>query len=86
MADELPEATVISDGGENVRAWAGTQAKGEALAAMLRARGLSPMLTGDREIEGGTAIVEALLFVPPDELEDAQALIADVESGAAERP
>jgi hypothetical protein len=70
---------------ENVRVWGGTQAKGEALAAMLRARGLSPQLTGDREIEGGTAIVEALIFVPPDELEDAQALIADVDSGAAEK-
>lgn len=86
MADEdLPRAVALEDDGGNQRIWGGTQAKGEALAAMLRARGLSPRLTGDHEIEGGTAIVEALIFVPPDEAEDAQALIADVESGAAEK-
>ncbi len=70
---------------ENVRVWRGTQAQGEALAAMLRARGLTPQLTGDHEVEGGTAIVEALIYIAPEEAEDARALIADVESGAAER-
>ncbi len=69
--------------GEAVRVWGGNQSQADVLATMLRARGLSAVATGDREVEGGTAIVEALIFVPPDEVEDARALIADVESGAA---
>ena len=70
---------------EPVRVFAGTQAKAEALHAMLTARGVRSAVTRDREVEGGTAIVEALIFVPPDQAEEARALIADVESGAAER-
>lgn len=70
---------------EAVRIWGGTQAMAEVLASMLRARGLDAVATGDHEIEGGTARVEALILVPPDQVEDAKALIADVESGAAER-
>ena len=84
-AADLPAAEVVRPPfeGEAVRVWGGNQSQADVLAAMLRARGLSAVATGDREVEGGTAIVEALIFVPPDEVEDAQALIADVESGAA---
>ncbi len=63
----------------------GTQALAEALHAMLTARGVSSAVTRDREVEGGTAIVEALILVPPDQAEEARDLIADVQSGAASR-
>ncbi len=84
-AVELPaaQAQKAPFEGEAVRVWGGNQSQADVLATMLRARGVSAVATGDREVEGGTAIVEALIFVPPDEVEEAQALIADVESGAA---
>lgn len=61
----------------------GTQAEAEALHAMLNARGVVSAVTRDREVEGGTAPVEALILCPPDQAEEARALIADVQSGAA---
>ena len=63
----------------------GTQAEAEALHAMLNARGISSSVTRDREVEGGTAVVEAYIMVLPDQAEEARALIADVKSGAASR-
>lgn len=63
----------------------GTQAEAEALHAMLNARGIPSTVTRDREVEGGTAIVEAVIKVLPDQAEEARALIADVRSGAASR-
>jgi hypothetical protein len=63
----------------------GTTVEAETLHAMLRARDIASAVTRGREVEGGTAIVEAQIFVPPDEAEEARALIADVKSGAAER-
>ncbi|MBA3819079.1 MAG: hypothetical protein H0X17_09330 [Deltaproteobacteria bacterium] len=61
----------------------GTQVQAEALHAMLTARGVTSAVTRDREVEGGTAPVEALILVPPDQVEEARDLIADVQSGAA---
>ena len=61
----------------------GTQAEAEALHAMLNARGVVSSVTRDREVEGGTAVVEAYIMVPPDQAEEARDLIADVRSGAA---
>lgn len=72
MADEDP-----------VIVFEGTQAAAEALHAMLTARGVTSSVTRDREVEGGTAVVEAYIMVPPDQAEEARDLIADVESGAA---
>jgi hypothetical protein len=72
-------------GDEVVRVWEGTQAKAEALHAMLTARGITSSVTRDREVEGGTAVVEAFIMVLPEQAEEARALIADVESGAASR-
>ena len=68
---------------ENVVVFRGSQAMADVLTSMLSARGIIATATGDREVEGGTAIVEALIFVPPDQAEEAAALIADVESGDA---
>ena len=70
---------------EAVVVFAGTHVKAEALTTMLNARGIDAVATEDREVEGGTAIVEAVIRVPPEQAEDARTLIADVESGAAER-
>jgi hypothetical protein len=64
----------------------GTQAEAEALHAMLNARGVASSVTRDREVEGGTARVEAYIMVPPDHEEEARDLIADVQSGAAATP
>ena len=74
MADEDP-----------VIVFEGTQAEAEALHAMLDARGVAASVTRDREVEGGTAIVEAYIMVPPDQADEARALIEDVQSGAASR-
>ena len=63
----------------------GTQAEAEALHAMLNARGISSSVTRDREVEGGTAVVEAYIMVLPDQADEARALISDVKSGAASR-
>ena len=72
MADEDP-----------VIVFEGTQAAAETLHAMLTARGVTSSVTRDREVEGGTAPVEAYIMVPPDQAEEARDLIADVQSGAA---
>lgn len=69
---------------ENVIVFSGDQAEAEALTTMLSARGLEPQITQAREVEGHTAVVEAQVLVPPDQVEDALALIADVQSGAAD--
>ncbi len=63
----------------------GTQAQAEALHAMLTARGIISSVTRDHEVEAGTAPIEAYIMVHPDQAEEARALIADVESGAASR-
>jgi hypothetical protein len=63
----------------------GTQAEAEALHAMLTARGVASSITRDREIEGGTARVEAYIMALPDQADEARALIVDVQSGAAAR-
>lgn len=63
----------------------GTQAEAEALHAMLTARGVASAVTRDREVEGGTAPVEAMILVPPDQAAEAADLIADVKSGGAAR-
>ena len=68
-----------------VKVFEGTQAEAEALHLMLTARGVASAVTRDREVEGGTAVVEAMIFVPPDQAEEARTLIADVKSGAASR-
>jgi hypothetical protein len=72
MADEDP-----------VVVFEGSQAEAETLHAMLTARGVVSSVTRDREVEGATALVEAYIMVPPDLAEEARALIADVQSGAA---
>jgi hypothetical protein len=74
MADEDP-----------VIVFEGTQVQAEALHAMLTARGVSSSVTRDREVEGGTAPIEAYIMVRPDQAEEARDLIADVQSGAAAR-
>ena len=74
MADEDP-----------VIVFEGRQVEAEALHAMLTARGVASSVTRDREVEGGTAPVEAYIMVPPDQAEEARALIEDVQSGAAAR-
>jgi hypothetical protein len=78
--DSLPVAQVIDtdrDTPQPVVVFAGTQAQAEALTTMLHARGVTAAVTSDREVEGGTAIVEAVIFVPADQAEEAKALIAD---------
>jgi hypothetical protein len=67
----------------NVFVFSGTTAEAEALTIMLNARGLDAVMTDAREIEGGTAVIEAQILVPPDQAEDARALIADVQTGNA---
>ena len=61
----------------------GTQAEAEALHAMLTARGLMTSVTRDREVEGGTAVVEAYIMAPPAQADEARALIEDARSGKA---
>jgi nucleotide-binding universal stress UspA family protein len=73
-----------SDGTEAVVAFTGTQVGAEVMHMMLLARGINAKVTRDHEIEGGTAIIEAVIFVPPEQAEEARALILDTESGAAE--
>ena len=63
-----------------VAVYTGTQAEAEVLHAMLRARGINSNVTRDREVEGGTAIVEAVIFVAPEQADEARALIADAQS------
>ncbi|MEJ7603894.1 MAG: hypothetical protein WKG01_38795 [Kofleriaceae bacterium] len=81
----LPDPLVIDTPRGNEAAadpvvvFTGTQVQAEALTTMLHARGVSAAVTGDHEIEGGTAIVEAVIFVPPDQAEEARALIADTD-------
>ena len=70
---------------EGAAVFAGTQVEAEALHAMLRARGIESNVTRDHEVEGGTAMVEAVIFVPVESVEEARALIADVQSGAASK-
>lgn len=65
---DTPHAVVV---------FAGTQAQAEALTTMLHARGITAAVTSDHEVEGGTAIVEAVIFVPADQAEEAKDLIAD---------
>ena len=67
------------------RVFEGTQAEAEVLVTMLEARGITAAVTPGHEVEGGTAPVEAYIMVPPDQAEEARALIADVQSGAASR-
>ena len=74
MADEDP-----------VIVFEGTQAEAETLHAMLNARGVVSSVTRDREVEGGTAPIEAMILCPPDQAAEARDLIADVQSGAAAR-
>jgi hypothetical protein len=74
MADEDP-----------VIVFEGTQVEAETLHLMLTARGVASSVTRDREVEGHTLPVEAYIMVPPDQAEEARDLIADVQSGAAER-
>ena len=69
---------------EAVRVFEGTQVQAEIMCTMLQARGIAAAVTNDHEVEGGTAPIEAIIFVPPDEADEARALLADVESGAAE--
>ena len=66
MADEDP-----------VIVFEGTQSAAEAFHAMLTARGVTSSVTRDREVEGGTAPIEAYIMVPPDQAEEARDLIAD---------
>ncbi|HEU0031268.1 MAG TPA: hypothetical protein VFQ53_11585 [Kofleriaceae bacterium] len=65
---------------EAVAVFSGTQVECETLNTMLNARGISAKVTRDREVEGGTAIVEAVIFVPPDQADEALALINDARS------
>lgn len=74
-----------SDGTEAVVVYTGTQVGAEVMHTMLQARGIESKVTRDHEIEGGTAIIEAVIFVPPGQAEEARALIVDTEPGAAER-
>ena len=69
----------------NVIVHSGTNAECEALTTMLNARGLDAVITEAREVEGGIAVIEAQILVPPVQAEDARALIDDVRSGAAEK-
>ena len=79
--DSLPVAQVVDtlkDNPQPVVVFTGTQVQAEALTTMLHARGVTAAVTSDREVEGATAIVEAVIFVPADQAEEARALIADV--------
>jgi hypothetical protein len=67
------------------RVFEGTQAEAEVLVTMLEARGIAAAVTPGHEVEGGTAPVEAVVFVPPDQADDARTLIADYRSGTASR-
>jgi hypothetical protein len=69
---------------EPVVVFAGSETAAETLATMLRARGLAAVSTPTDKSDT-TAIIEAVIHVPPDQVDDARALIADVESGAAAR-
>jgi len=60
-----------------VRVFAGSEARAEVLVTMLQARGIAAAVTSGHEVEGGTAMVEAAIFVPPDQADEALALIAD---------
>lgn len=63
--------------------WFGERPAAEALILMLTARGINASLVGEHPLEGGE-LVSAILVAAAD-LEDAKALIADFESGAAAR-
>jgi hypothetical protein len=63
-----------------VRVFEGTEARAEVLVTMLQARGIAAAVTPGHEIEGGTAVVEAAIFVPPDQADEARALIADSDT------
>lgn len=58
----------------------GTQVEAEALHTMLVARGVPASVTRDHEVEGATAVVEALIMVPPPFADEARALIADAQA------
>jgi len=60
--------------------YSGTQAEAEVLHTMLRARGINSNVTRDREVEGGTAVVEAVIFVAPEQADEARALIANAQA------
>jgi hypothetical protein len=67
------------------RVFEGTQAEAEVLVTMLEARGITAAVTPGHEVEGGTAPVEAVVFVPPDQADDARELVAAYRSGATTR-
>ena len=69
---------------EAVVVFAGREAEVEALATMLHARGIAAV-TVPADKSDTTAIVEAVIRVPPEEAGDARDLIADARSGAATR-
>jgi hypothetical protein len=75
----------MADEADPVMVFEGTQAEAETLHLMLTARGVESAVTRDREVEGGTAPIEAFILVPPERADEARALIADVQSGAASR-
>jgi hypothetical protein len=70
---------------DSVVVFAGTQTRVEALTTMLQARGITAIPTPGHRVEGGTAVIEAVIRVPAAQADDARALIADVDSGAAEK-
>jgi hypothetical protein len=63
-----------------VAVFSGPQAEAEVLHAMLRARGINSNVTRDREVEGGTALVEAVIFVAAEQADEARVLIANARA------
>lgn len=62
-----------------VRVFEGSEARAEVLVTMLQARGIAAAVTPGHEIEGGTAVFEAAVYVPSDQADEARALIADID-------
>ena len=72
-----------ADNDERVAVFSGTLIEAEVIRTMLRARGIDAAITGEHSLT--TDEHDAVLLVPPAEVEAATALVADVQSGAAER-
>ncbi|MBA3538657.1 MAG: DUF2007 domain-containing protein [Deltaproteobacteria bacterium] len=64
-------------------AFTGDRPTAEIVKLMLEARGITAEMIGEHPVEGGT--LATAIIVPSEQLEDARALVADFESGAAAR-
>jgi hypothetical protein len=74
-----------SAGTKPVVAHTGDQVGAEVMRTLLRARGVDSKVTRDHESEGGPTTIEAVIIVPPRQVEEARALFPYTQSGAAKR-